>query len=184
MNFTEVLDVLNDASLFELYRLDAAIRNQLENPARIAAVKQALTQGQRVRYFDDRENRIVEARLLQINRTRVLVQNIADGRNWTLPFYMLDLDGTDVDIAAQSKRGLDKNSVRVGDRVAFRDRQGREQFGEVIKLNTKTAGVMVNNRRWRVAYSLLSPIIEAEAEAYTDPELLSDPRVFDNNHTE
>jgi hypothetical protein len=41
MNYNAVLEALNQASLFELYRLNAAIRNQLDDPGRIRAVKQA-----------------------------------------------------------------------------------------------------------------------------------------------
>jgi hypothetical protein len=46
--------------------------------------------------------------------------------------------------------------------VAFKDRNGHELFGEVIKLNQKTAGVLVGTTRWKVSYGLLSSIIEGE----------------------
>ena len=40
--------------------------------------------------------------------------------------------------------------------------KGNEQFGEVVKLNPKTAGVLVGTTRWKVSYGLLSSIIEGE----------------------
>ena len=43
-----------------------------------------------------------------------------------------------------------------------KDGKGNERFGEVIKLNQKTAGVLVGTTRWKVGYSLLSSIIEGE----------------------
>lgn len=162
MNYTAILAALNQASLFELYRLNAAIRNQLEDPARIRKVKQALRVGQTITWFDDQENRLVEARLLEIKRTRALIQNIGDGKRWNIQFYLINMDSADVEIAAQGKRKLDRNSLRVGDRVAFKDRHGHERFGEVVKLNPKSAAVMVGTARWRVAYGLLMPVIDGD----------------------
>ncbi|MBK1723151.1 hypothetical protein [Thiocystis violacea] len=160
MDYDHILAALNQASLFELYRLSAAISNQLDDPARIRAVKQALRVGQTLSWFDNVENRLVEARLVQINRTRALVQNIADGKRWSIPFYQINLEGKDAEIGATKRRGLDRNSVKVGDRVAFRDRNGLDRFGEVVKLNQKTAAVLVGATRWRVGYGLLSHVID------------------------
>jgi hypothetical protein len=171
MNYTEILQALNEASLFDLYRLNSAIYNQLEDPARLAAVKRALIPGQRIRYFDGPRNRLIEARVEAIHRTRASVIDIEDGQPWKIPFYMIDLEGKDVQIAATAPRGVDRNSLRVGDQVAFQDRNGQERYGEVIKLNAKTAGVRVKGSRWRVAYSLLSPVIEGDLGG-PEPELL------------
>lgn len=171
MNYTEVLKALNEASLFDLFRLSQAIWNQLEDPARLAAVKQALIPGQQLRYFDGARNRMIEARLERVSRTRASVINSEDGKRWRIPLYMIDLEGKDVQIAANPKRGLDRNSLSVGDRVAFHDRNGQERYGEVIKLNPKTAHVLVKGSRWRVAYSLLSPVIDGDLGA-PDQELL------------
>ncbi|NEV64457.1 hypothetical protein [Thiorhodococcus minor] len=103
--------------------------------------------------------------MLQINRTRALVEDLEDGKRWTIPFYLINLEGRDIDIAPTKPRGLDRNSVKVGDRVAFRDRRGEEHFGEVTKLNQKTAAVQVGAVRWRVAYGLLAPVIEGDLGA-------------------
>jgi len=170
MNYTAILEALNQASLFDLYRLNAAIREQLDDPRRTAAVKRALRPGQAVRWFDDQQNRLVAARLEQMNRTRAVVVNVDDRRQWTIPFYLIDLAGVDTDIAPRAERGLDRTSVKVGDRVAFHDRQGQERFGEVVKRNQKTATVVVHQQlggktvrsQWRVAYALLSPVIDGE----------------------
>ena len=162
MNYSAILEALNQASLFELARLGAAIHNQLEDPARIRKVKQVLRVGQTVTWFDGSANRLIEAQVLEINRTRALVRNLGDGKRWNIQFYLINVDGKDVEIAAQSQRKLDRNSLRVGDRVAFKDRQGLERFGEVVKLNPKSAAVMVGTARWRVAYGLLMPVIDGD----------------------
>jgi hypothetical protein len=162
MNYNAILDALNQASLFELHRLNAAIRNQLEDPARIRKVKQVLRVGQIVTWFDEQQNRLLEARLLEIRRTRALVQNVGDGKRWNIQFYLINVDGQDVEIAAQGRRKLDRNSLSVGDQVAFKDRHGHERFGEVVKLNPKSAAVMVGTVRWRVSYGLLMPVIDGD----------------------
>lgn len=160
MNYTAILEALGQASLFQLFRLNAAISNQLDDPARIAAVKRVLRVGQTVRWFDSAENRLVEAILLRINRTRAEVKNVGDGKPWTIPFYLIELEGQDVAIAPQQRRALDRNSLRVGDRVGFKDRQGQERFGQVVKLNPKSASVQVGAMRWRVGYGLLVSVID------------------------
>lgn len=160
MNYTAILEALGEASLFQLYRLNVAISNQMDDPVRIAAVKRALRVGQTLRWFDAAQTRLVEARLMELKRTRAAVQNLADGERWTIPFYLIDLAGQDVAIAPQSRRVLDRNSLSVGHRVGFRDRQGVERFGQVVKLNQKSASVRVDGMVWRVSYSLLVPVID------------------------
>ena len=160
MNYTAILEALGQASLFQLFRLNAAISNQLDDPTRIAAVKRVLRVGQTVRWFDSTENRLVEARLMKINRTRAEIRNLVDGKPWTIPFYLIELEGQDVAIAPQKRQALDRNSLRVGDRVGFKDRQGQERFGQVVKLNPKSASVQVDALRWRVGYGLLLPVID------------------------
>ena len=165
MDYTQILDALSKASLFELYRLNVAIGNLLDDPARILAVKRTLQVGQVVSWLNSEENRLVEARLLQINRSRALIQDIASGKRWTIPFHLINVDQHEIEIAAGQRGKLDRNRLKVGDRVAFRDKAGHERFGEVIKLNTKTASVQVGPSRWRVHYSLLQPVIDGELGA-------------------
>jgi hypothetical protein len=170
MNYAEVLAALDEASLFQLYRLNAAINNQLDDPKRVRAVKQALRVGQTVRWFDSVDNRLQEATLLRINRTRAEIQNLGDGKRWSIPFYQIDLDGADVTIATQKRQPIDRNRLSVGDRVAFKGRDGHERFGEVVKLNTKTASVQVGTVRWRVSYGLMAPVIDgALGDLVDDP---------------
>jgi hypothetical protein len=112
-------------------------------------------------YFDADENRLVEASIIELKRTRALVKNRHDGKVWNIPFYLIDLDHADIAMSGSTGK-LDRNRLKVGDKVAFKDRKGNERFGEVIKLNQKTAGVLVGTTRWKVDYRLLSLIIEGE----------------------
>ena len=167
MNYSKLLAELNSASLFELYRLEQAIRRSLEDPVKIRKIKDSLTVGQDIEYFDAEENRLIQARIVELKRTRALVRNRHDGALWNIPFYHINLDHADVDISGSTGK-LDRNSLKVGDKVAFKDRKGNELFGEVIKLNQKTAGVLVGTTRWNVGYRLLSSIIEGELGSDTN----------------
>ncbi|HWS27226.1 MAG TPA: hypothetical protein VN259_11740, partial [Xanthomonadales bacterium] len=58
MNYTAMLEALNKASAFELFRLRAAIDRALRDPARNEAIRRCLQRGQPVEYFDVRDNRM------------------------------------------------------------------------------------------------------------------------------
>lgn len=167
MNYSKILEELNNASLFDLYRLEQAIRRSLEDPVRIRKIKDSLKIGQDIEYFDAEENRLVEASIIELKKTRALIKNRHDGKLWNIPFYYINLDHADVSISSSTGK-LDRNSLKVGDKVAFKDRKGNELFGEVIKLNQKTAGVLVGTTRWKVSYRLLSSIIEGELGSDTN----------------
>ena len=166
MNYSEILDELDNASLFELFRLEQAIRHSLEDPARISNIKASLKVGQIIEYFHADENRLLEASIVELKRTRALVENRHDGKLWNIPFYHINLDHADIAISRSTGK-LDRNSLKVGDKVVFKDRKGNERFGEVIKLNQKTAGVLVGTARWKVGYGLLSLILEGELGSET-----------------
>mgnify|MGYP001063034883 CR=1 FL=1 len=161
MDYSQILETLNKASLFELYRLQQAIRRSLEDPARIRQIKNSLRVGQDIEYFEAEETRLIEASIVELKRTKVLVKNRHDGALWNIPLYFINLDRADVAISNPTGK-LDRNSLKIGDKVTFKDRKGNEQFGEVIKLNPKIAGVLVGTTRWKVSYGLLSSIIEGE----------------------
>ncbi|MCP4696516.1 MAG: hypothetical protein GY862_06675 [Gammaproteobacteria bacterium] len=162
MEYSKILNELNNASLFELYHLKRAIWLQLEDPKRINLVKKRLQPGQEISYFDSNENRLTDAVVIKLNRTRTLVKNKHDGKLWNVPFYQINIDDLGVDINAVSKQKVDRNSLKVGDHVCFEDKNGVELFGEVIKLNPKTAGVLAGKTKWRVAYGFLSIVIDGE----------------------
>lgn len=56
MNYSEIMNQLKTASLFDLFRLTNAISNELENPERIKAVKQSFKIGDTVSFFDQKTN--------------------------------------------------------------------------------------------------------------------------------
>ncbi len=165
MDYSKIIDDLKQASLFDLYRLRVAINHQLETPQRIDEVRRSLKPGQIVSYFDSVENRLVESKVIKLKRTRLLVENIHDKQRWNIPFYWINLDRVDTDITAPARMGLEKSQLKVGDTVGFQDKQNNDVYGEVIRLNQKTATIVTNtNMKWRVAYEWLHLVLEGEQE--------------------
>jgi hypothetical protein len=166
MDYSSILQELNKASLFDLHRLRSAIYQELQNPNRIKQIKAQLRIGQPISYFDSQTNCLVDAILLKIQITRCLVINIHDQKKWNVPFYYLNLDNVNTDIQPPKNAvGIPKNALKVGDKVGFKDRYNNELFGEVIRLNQKTATIKVNEfSEWRVHYNYLFRIIEGEAD--------------------
>lgn len=163
MDYSRIIEESRQASLFDLYRLQVAISHQLENPQRVQEIKSQLKPGQHITYFDTAENRLVEAKVIKLKRTRLLVENKHDKQRWNIAFYCVNLDSVDTDITLSSKMGLDKSQVKVGDRVGFLDRQNNDVYGEVIRLNRKTATILTDDHtNWRVGYGLLYLVIDGE----------------------
>jgi len=164
MDYTTILQELNKASLFDLHRLQSAIYQELLNPKRIEQIKAQIKTGQSISYFDPQSNSLVDAVILKIQITRCLVKNIKDQKTWNLPFYYLNLDDVDPDIKpARDAVGIPKNTLKVGARVGFKDKQNNDLFGEVIRLNPKTATIKINEHsQWLVHYNHLFRVIEGE----------------------
>jgi hypothetical protein len=166
MDYSKILEELNEASSFDLYRLKVAINQQLENPQRLSEIKKYLKSGQKISYFDGTENRLIEAHVLKIMRTRLLVQNIHDQQKWEIPLYYVNLDDVNTDIVNHSIDGLDKSQLKVGDMVGFQDNQNNDLNGKIIRLNQKTATIITStNAKWRVAYNYLHLIYDVEQGA-------------------
>lgn len=164
MDYSEIIKALERASTFDLYRLQVAIGHLLEQPQRLKAIKRRLKPDQEITYFDRDENRLVEARVIKLKQIRLLVERTDTQERWDIPFYCVNLENVETDLPVSPNQvGLDKSQVRVGDRVGFEARAGDILYGEVIRLNRKTVTLEVDGEgQWRVAYSLLFPVIEGQ----------------------
>jgi Mlc titration factor MtfA (ptsG expression regulator) len=49
--------------------------------------------------------------------------------------------------------------LRLNGQAFFHDKNGFKQQGNVIKINRKTATVLVGKTKWRVSLSLLTPVV-------------------------
>jgi len=164
MDYSRFMSELDTVSLFDLYRLDVAIRKEMENPRRIEAVRSVIGKGDTITYFEGSENRLIQAEVIEVRRTRVLVRNKQDLKCWSIPFYMINVEQVATEIAYSAvSKGMRKNEIRIGDQVGFRSKTNQNLYGTVVRLNPRTVTVSVApNAQWRVPYSMLYPIIEGE----------------------
>lgn len=161
MNFSTVLDALNQASAFELHRLRVAIQRKLDDPHWTNAIRSRLHVGQEIEYFGGAENTIRRARIDELRRKQAAVTDLADGRRWLIDYVTVNVDGIDVQVREQVAKGLGRNEVAVGDTLGFIDREGRERSGVVRRLNDKTVSLQVGDQQWRVAYQLLHRVVDS-----------------------
>ena len=75
---------------------------------------------------------------------------------------LINLQGIDTSIAPKKySGGLDRNSLKVGDRVGWHSKLGHDLYGVVEKLNPKKALVRLGNgEQWTVSYSLLFLVMD------------------------
>ncbi|MBF0463435.1 MAG: hypothetical protein HQL87_18900 [Magnetococcales bacterium] len=146
----------------------------LDQPERMLPIKRQLRSGMAISYFSGRENRLVDAVVEAVQRTCVYARDKADGKRWSIPFYAINLAGVDTDIhPQQGQKRLDKNQLKVGDTVGFLDREHHERYGTIQQLNQKTVSILTTEgARWRVAYSLLFKVMDAEGRREADVGLI------------
>lgn len=166
MDYSQIIEVLNNASGFDLYRLRSAIDNMIDDPQRLIEVRLSLRLGQNIEYYEPSHNRVYEGVVEKIKQTRVVVKCKDDGRRWDIHACAINLRKVAVDIDQHRTKGLTRNEISIGERVGFIDNAGNECSGKVLRLNPKTVTVACEheNGTWRVSYCLLHKVIELEAD--------------------
>ncbi len=170
MDYSNLIKELDKATSFDLYRLSSAIDRMLDDPIRIADVKQLLRIGQEVEYFDGNANHAVNGTVVKFLPTKVVVENHHDKKHWRLPFYMINIHQIDTKINEGNKQGLGRNEVAVDDLVGFLDRDNRERYGTVIRLNPKTVTLACEGGQWRVAYSFLFKVLNPQSKQFASQQ--------------
>ena len=163
MNYSDLLQLLDQASAFDIYRLRTVLDNMMDDPQRLNEVKVRLRLGMSVSYYEPSLNRIEQGVVERIKQTRVLIRN-ADGRRWDVPLCAINIHDVEITHHTNPKQTLTRNDVSIGDRVGFRDRTGKDHQGMVKRLNQKTVTIDTEIGSWRVAYSFLYKVIEHEGE--------------------
>ena len=163
MDFSTTLAALNNASAFDLYRLRAAIDRVMDQPGWVDAVRARLQVNQAIQYFDPQTNRLHQGKLLELRRKQAVVLEVGTQKRWLISYAAINLDGADVEIREQSKQGLGRNEVAIGDVVGFVDREQQQRSGKIVRLNDKTVTLDCSNQQWRVAYGVLHRVVESSA---------------------
>jgi hypothetical protein len=161
MDMLDCIEVLNQASLFELFRIRSAINRMLDDPTRLSHIRKQLRENQTITYFNSESNQDIKATILTIKRSRVSVKNHHDGAHWTLPLYMINMSGLPTEIK-NTTRQIDRLTLKIGDPVGYISRDGIEIYGVVTKRNPKTASITIaSGAKWRVPYTMLFPIMDS-----------------------
>lgn len=162
MNFSDVLKTLNQASAFELYRMRAAIDRVLDEPRWLLAIHARLHLGQTIEYFDAQANKLRHGKVLELRRKQAVILDQDDGKRWLISYVAINLDGADVQIREQTRQGLGRNEVAVGETVGFVDRDQQQRSGRIVRLNDKTVTLNCGQQQWRVAYAYLHRVVDTD----------------------
>ena len=169
MNFSDVIQSLNQASAFELYRMRAAINTTLEDPQRLRAIQARLQVGKECTYFDMHANALKPCKILEVRKKHVVVLDLQDRKSWIVAYAAINVDSVDVRIQEHKSKGLGRNEISVGEVVGFLDRDQQQRTGKVIRLNDKTATLLCGNVQWRVGYGYLHRVVDA---GMVDPKIM------------
>lgn len=163
MDFSETIATLSSASAFDLYRLRAAIDRVLDQPGWMVAVQSRLRIGQAIEYFDPTTNRSHTGQVLELRRKQAVVLDPTTQKRWLISYAAINLDGADVGIREQPRRGLGRNEVAIDDVVGFVDRNHQQRSGRIVRLNDKTVTLHCGQQQWRVPYSFLHRVVDSSA---------------------
>jgi len=111
-----------------------------------------------------------------MRRKQVVVLDLDDAVRWVISYATINLDGADVQIREQKPQGLGRNEVAIGEVVGFLDRDQQQRTGRVIRLNDKTVTLQCEKGQWRVAYSFLHRVVDADAMRQDVIELDGSPQ--------
>lgn len=175
MNYTEILRILEKASLFDVYRLRATMGALLHHQAKLLVIKRQLQVGMSISYFSCQSNKLVEAVIDEIRHNTVWASDRSNGKKWSIPLCAINLAKVETDLYPRSDQGnLDRNQFQVGENISFLGKNDQETYGIITQLNPKTASIITrDNTKWRVHYSHLFKIWDAHKQT-ADPGMMID----------
>lgn len=162
MDFSEMLKAMNQASSFELYRLNAMIEQVLDEPERNERIKAQLKVGQEVEYFDPVANGTCQGKIVRLLKKNADILNYSDQTHWRMPYASINVNGIDTQVTQEKPRGVGRAELAVGDQVGF-TYHGEQKVGVIKRLNTKSVTLDAQGEKWRVGYSLLQRVVDSEA---------------------
>lgn len=170
---------LPQASSLDLYRLAYLSRALYSEPHRILAIRKELHVGKTVQYFDSNHGTNHSGRVIALrDRDFSLEDRDRNLRFKSLPYAAIDVVATESQSPSASHEpptfGKDqppnipktkrptKSDFSVGGRVSFINREGHLLIGVIVRMNQKTATVLLDltGGQWRVSYSLLHHLVD------------------------
>ena len=170
IDLESIIASLSTISIYDLYRLKVLIYHEIENPTRIEQVKNSIQIGQTIEYLNGKLNNMVTAIILEKRRTCVAIRHINDDKEWTTPYYAINIAGNT--FIKPNMNTLNKSNVGIGDIVGFLH-NGSKIIGTVTKINHKTVTLNTNeNQTWRVYYRSLFPVMDIQHQNVIDVALI------------
>jgi len=162
--FQSLSETVKSLSLYELHRLMVLAWIEFEDPKRLSAVKNRIKVGECVEWFNIDTNKTHKAIVLEKKRKYVTLCNEDDGCVCTVPFHVLNVSNSSAELIPDSNQKLTRQNCSVGDFVGF-SHEGQNHYGRIVRLNPKTATIYTKcNQKWRVGYSHLVKVVDAECE--------------------
>jgi hypothetical protein len=115
----DLINNLQKASLFQLWRLNDIIHKMLDDPNKLVQVKTQLFVGQETTYFDSDDNKDIHCTIVKIGRTRALVRRHDNDRCWNIPFYMFNLNNIPTEVKTNKKK-IDRLTLKIDVSTLFR----------------------------------------------------------------
>ncbi len=165
IDINEIYKQIENLSLFDLTRLKSAINQLLNNEEKNFFIKKHLTVGMRISYFHGKYHTTYDGVVISVSKNKASIKNALDDEVWMVPFCAINISDKDIiHINKCNTKTLDKYSLSVGAQVGFKDRCGRDVFGIVKKLNSKTAIVELKDGHiWQVYYPHLFLVMDGVA---------------------
>ena len=160
-HINRIYEDVEKLSLFDLKQLYNTISNLLDDPERNLAVKRHLKIGMTV-YYESSDRIMIEAIVLDVRKTIATVRNVIDNTRWDVHLFSIHLNGKDLIVPPKRQSSkLDRNSLRIGDRVGYRSKYQNDVFGVIKKLNPKKAVVVLGTDQiWHVPYGMLFLVMD------------------------
>lgn len=159
---TRLLDTLRQAPTIDLYELSVALEQLLADPKRILDIRMNLHLGASVQYFNHVSNKLLPARVVQMQPKYIVIQDEVSNVRWKLPYTAILAERSQhpQPAATPLPPKPDISHFAVGDMVCFTDKYLNEHVGKITRLNAKTCSVLVGSEQWRVGPGLLRKIID------------------------
>lgn len=111
INFDEVMQFLQSASTYELFRLKHYIGNEIASPIRTEQIKAQLRVGQRVEYFSTRSQALHSGVVCKTNIKYAVIDADDGTGRWNVAYYSININSRPIVQNTPTKLGsLNKNN--------------------------------------------------------------------------
>ena len=162
-------DILKQASIYDLFRLQASITHELSNQKRLDKIKHSISIGQTIQYFNSKFNNVISAVVIEKYKDTLLVEHVDHNGRWEIRYYAININDNNLLHCERSNHNkLNKGNVAIGDLLGFKHHD-KQIVGHVVKINPKTVKLITNEKHtWNVYYGHLYHITDTVNRPHMD----------------